>query len=412
MVKKPLVSVVILNYNGRRFIETCLKSVLNDTFYSNFEVILIDNASTDGSIELVKRRFERDPRLIIVRNNKNLGFAEGNNVGVRYARGEYIVFLNSDTVVDNNWLTELVKVMNSDQIIGAAQSKLLLLRQPEYLDSAGDYIDYYGLPIRRGGGWKEKDYGQYNHIEEIFSARGAAMIVRRSVISEVGLFDPKFFLSYEDIDLCWRIRLRGYKVVFVPKSVIYHLGEASSPPADSPQKIFHMTKNHIATMLKNSPTKSLEKYNPLSLITLFMIMDLIKRRPILFMVRIKAIVWIIRNFKYVWRERVKTQIHIRKCRNEMVMKYMLKTNFTSLFRLFVNAYKYGYNFAIKNYFEKGFSSKQKVRNENEQECKLSSSSVPSLDIKLAEMCFIYAFDNLSSWLLCNILLRNIQNLIW
>ena len=359
MVKNPLVSVVILNYNGRRFIETCLESMLNGTFYSNFEVILVDNASTDRSIELVRRRFERDPRLIIVRNNKNLGFAEGNNVGVRYARGEYIVFLNSDTVVDNNWLIELVNVMNSNRIIGAAQSKLLLLRQVEYLDSAGDFIDYYGLPIRRGGGWKEKDHGQYDHIEEIFSARGAAMMVRRSVISEVELFDPKFFLSYEDIDFCWRARLRGYKVVFVPKSVVYHLGEASSPPADSPQKIFHMTKNHIATMLKNGSTRSLEKYNPLCLITLFMIIDLIKCMPISFMVRIKAIVWIIRNFKYVWRERVKTQIYIRKCRDEMVMKYMLKTNFASLFLLFVNVYKYGYNFAIKNYFEKGLSFKKK-----------------------------------------------------
>ena len=155
--KLPLVSVIILNYNGKRFLNKCLTSVLNSN-YSNVEVILVDNASTDDSIKLVKESFGHSPVLIIVKNSTNLGFAAGNNVGLSCSKGKYVVFLNNDTVVEPNWLIELVGVMETNAKIGAAQSKLLSLHNKNFFDSAGDFIDYYGIPIRRGS-WGEEDKG-------------------------------------------------------------------------------------------------------------------------------------------------------------------------------------------------------------------------------------------------------------
>ena len=176
----PLVSVVILNYNGRKFVERCLKSVLN-TQYSNFEVIFVDNASTDGSFELVKSLFNLNGRLKIIRNDRNLGFAEGNNVGFTYSKGNHIVFLNIDTEVDRRWLRELIMVMEYNLKIGATQSKLVKMCDHNQLDSIGQSIVFlgYGYPIDNG-----VDKKQFNHVKEIFCADGAAILVRRSAANE------------------------------------------------------------------------------------------------------------------------------------------------------------------------------------------------------------------------------------
>ena len=268
--KWPLVSVILLNHNGKNFLNECLESVLNSN-YHNFEVLLIDNASTDDSIKIAKEKFGKSPYLRILRNFDNLGFAAGNNVGVKYGQGEYVVFLNNDTIVEPHWLVELVSVMETDAKIGAAQSKLLSLADKRFIDSAGDFIDYYGFPIRRGS-WGEEDKGQYDLIEEIFSARGAAAIVRSKILTEIGAFDADFYLNYEDIDLCWRIRLNGYKIVFVPKSRVYHMGGASV--TSSTLSIFYTEKNRISALLKNMSCKYLVKYNPLTLTFGEMICDL------------------------------------------------------------------------------------------------------------------------------------------
>jgi len=248
MEQQPRVSVIILNYNGKQFLETCLTSVFN-TEYSNFEVVFVDNGSTDGSIDFVKERFSKNPRLKIIKNEENLGFAEGNNVGVKYAKGDYIVFLNNDTEVDSNWLRELVKVMEFDQTIGAAQSKLLFADTRDKIWGIGEFMDYFGETSTKG--WGEKNVEQYTHVEEVFNAIGASMIISRRIFTEVGMFDPAFFIQHEDVDLGWRIWLTGHKIVFTPKSVVYHVGGGTlQKEIPSSFKTFFSEKNRITMMIK------------------------------------------------------------------------------------------------------------------------------------------------------------------
>jgi len=297
-----------------------------NTKYNNFEVILVDNASTDGSIEHVKKIFGHDHRLNIIQNERNVGFAEGNNVGARAARGNYIVFVNPDTVVDPNWLNEFINVMEDDPAIGVCQSKLLSMENPKIFDSAGDFIDYYGVMMRRGGDWMERDVGQYDGVDEIFSARGAAMMTRQRIINEVGLFDPSFFLTYEDIDFCWRVRLRGYKVYFVPRSVVYHVGEAFTSISF---KVFFTTRNRIMALIKNYELRTLVRFLPQVIaVSMFIIAAelVIRNRPKLALNRLRGILWVLLNFKYVWTEHLRIQHHIRKVLDSEVMQHMVKTN--------------------------------------------------------------------------------------
>jgi len=328
--KQPLVSIVILNFNGKEFLDGCLGSVL-DTDYSNFEVIFVDNASTDGSLEYAKERFGKNPHLKIIQNTENLGFDEGSNVGVRAASGAYIVFLNNDTEVNPQWLKELVQLMESDLGIGACQSKLLLLEDSTRFDCTGGLLDYFGFPYGKGD--FQKDAGQYDRVEEIFHAKGAAMTVRRKVLEEVGLFDPKFIFYYEEVDLCWRIHLSGYKVVFVPKSVVLHAGEKSTAKQPSPVKTFHATKNHLLILLKNYGRKKLFEYVPIIIFlrlteVLFLIL---KRQPELSLAKIRAFIWILMNFKYIWQERMRVQRFIRRVPDKEIMKVMEKPYFPRLY---------------------------------------------------------------------------------
>ncbi|MGA2669359.1 MAG: glycosyltransferase family 2 protein [Ignavibacteria bacterium] len=316
------ISVIILNYNGSKYIVNCLSSVLKSS-YDNFEVILVDNASTDDSISIVEELFN-DERIRIVRNSSNLGFCEGNNIGYKYTNGDYLVFLNNDTEVDPKWLDELVKVMESEQKIGIAQSKLLLLNNRQIFDSTGDFLDYYCLSMQRG--LDEIDRGQYDNVEEIFSARGASLIIKRKVIKDVGLFDPDFYLGYEDIDLCWRVRLRGYKVMYVPKSIVYHKGNGTP----SNVKLYHSQKNIIILMIKNYNAKNIIKYLPGCLVIIFggfikNFFTMKDNKNVL--VTLKSFRWILKNLQNIFIKRYIIQHRVRKVTDNKVKNIMLHTNF-------------------------------------------------------------------------------------
>jgi GT2 family glycosyltransferase len=332
--KFPLVSIIILSYNGVKYLGNCLKSVLA-TDYPNYEVILVDNASTDGSLTLIEYLFKHEPRLTIIRNTKNVGFSEGNNIGIRKAKGRYIVFLNNDTEVKPDWLIELVRTMEKDRSIGAAQSKLLQLADRRRIDSVGDSIDYFGATYMRGNG--EIDAGQYDNNKEIFSARGAAMIVRRSVLNEVGVFDPLFFMRCEDIDLSWRIRLGGYKVFFVPTSIVYHAGGYATLKIPSLEVLFHSTKNEIMMLLKNYSLVNFVKFNPLPIILGSIFLDLFVRKNISYaFARCKAVLWVLRNLRQIWRNRQIIQQRIRKVSDSDVMMHMIKATYVQYFKLFLS----------------------------------------------------------------------------
>lgn len=321
----PLISVVIVNFNGGKLLEQCLTSVFK-TRYKAFEIVLVDNASSDCSFESAQRKFGHDRRLRFLPNDTNLGFAEGNNLGVAVARGDYIAFLNPDTEADPDWLNEALSVLRTNLKAGVCQSKLLSMNDPQKFDSAGDFINFQGIVIRRGGDYGESDFGQYDKVSEIFSARAAAMIVKKEVIDEIGLFDSSFFMTYEDIDFCWRARLRGYDVVLAPKSIVYHVGEAFTP---TKFKVFFTTRNWLISLVKNYELKTLTEVLPsVAALTVSIVAAeiFLRRRPDLAMRRIKGILWIVRHFQAIYRDRLRVQYQIRRIPDSEVRKKMLKTN--------------------------------------------------------------------------------------
>ena len=214
MLRCPSVSILILNFNGSQFIEKCLNSVLR-TDYPNIEVLFIDNGSTDGSIDLVKSKFKCS-RLKIIENAENMGYSCVNGVVSAFVRSEIISFLDIDTKVNPKWLKEAVRVLESQSDVGAVQPKLLMKKN--FIDGVGDCIDHFGYSFSRGH--CEKDFGQYDKEEEIFSARGAAMIIKRRIFEKIGGIDPLFFIHLWDVDIGWRLRLAGYKVVLAPKAEV------------------------------------------------------------------------------------------------------------------------------------------------------------------------------------------------
>jgi GT2 family glycosyltransferase len=318
----PLVSIIILNYNGKWLIEKCLDSILHSD-YSNFEVIFFDNNSSDGSVKLMQKKFGNDPRVRIIGNDMNSGFAAGNNLASKHARGAYLVFLNNDTEVDSNWLRELVAVMECDPTVGAAQSKLLQTDRKHY-DSAGDSICPWGLPLRRGE--DKEDFGQYDEVKEIFSARGAALITRSALFREVGMFDSMFFLQLEDVDLCWRIRLRGSKILFVPSSVVFHRGSIALRSVQKDMSEFMSQRNRLLMTLKNYSCSSLFKYFPMVL--MLTIIGAFRRNSIM-KCRVQAVAWIVMNFGKVWSSRLRVQRCVRRVPDSQILKYMPRVFSTS-----------------------------------------------------------------------------------
>jgi len=323
----PKVSIIILNYNGLEFIENCLSSVFK-TDYANFEVILVDNASRDGSLEVAEMLFGKDPRLKIIKNYENLGFAGGNNVGARHARGDILVFLNEDTEVDSNWLKELIKVFVNDPRVGAVQCKLLMAHEKCKIESVGHYVDYCGIESWASAKVRnEIDCGQYDRIREIFYARGAAMAVRRHVFFKAGGFDPAYFIDHEEIDLCWRIRLLGYKILFAPDSIVYHYGGAFvGRREENPRILLHLRKNHMMTLMKNYELKNLMKYLPMYLAFLLLhgFYSALRGKLYVPLTYLKSFLWILKNLKYIYSQRLKVQRLIRVVPDSIVMKYMTK----------------------------------------------------------------------------------------
>ena len=321
--KQPLVSVVILNFNGKKHVRPCLDSVL-DTKYQDFEVIFVDNASTDGSFETVRKNFASHPRVKIIRNNRNMGIT-GYNVGASLSKGKYIALLNVDIEVDPSWLEELVNVMESDPTIGAAQSKLLNLYDRSRFDCAGGFMDYYGFGCMRGT--EEIDEGQYD-CDSIFWGIGAALMIRRETANKVGLYDPAFFFSADDVDLCWRIRLSGHKIVYVPTSVVFH-GHEHTWKAPIPIT-FHFYKNTITILLKNYELSNVVKYLPVSIFIAFCvsIFPLLRRdfkdACNRLATCLKATIWNVLNFRQTWVKHLRVQHLVRRVPDEKMLKMMIK----------------------------------------------------------------------------------------
>ena len=247
------VAVVILNWNGKDFLEKFLPSVTN---YSNdfTEIIVADNASTDDSINFIKNNY---PTVKLIINKKNYGFAKGYNEALKKVNAEYVVLLNSDVEVAKNWIEPVIELMDADKSIAACQPKIRDYNNPKYFEyagAAGGFIDYLGYPFCRGRIFNhlEEDKGQYDDVTEIFWASGACMFVRMEYYNQVGGLDNHFFAHMEEIDLCWRLKNLGYKIMFTPHSTVYHVGGGTLNKI-KPQKTYLNFRNNLFLLHKNLP---------------------------------------------------------------------------------------------------------------------------------------------------------------
>jgi len=252
MKKYPKISLLMLNWNGIEFTKNSINSLLSIN-YPNYEILVLDNGSQNKEADEIDRIFKGKIKLI--RNRKNVGYAEGMNILCKHTKGKYILFLNNDMKFDKNFLMPLVKVLINDKLVGACQPKVKDLKNEEYFEyaaAAGGYIDIFGYPFARGRIFSEveMDIGQYDQSAAICWA--GVLLVRKSVLEKTGLFDPIFFNYAEDVDLCFRIYGQGYKILYIPSSVVYHFG-GGVLKKNLQKRMFFLHRNHIILILKNWP---------------------------------------------------------------------------------------------------------------------------------------------------------------
>ena len=247
----PRVAIVILNWNGKHFLQKYLPSIINST-YQNIELVIADNGSTDGSINFLNEHY---PLIRVIPFKMNHGFAKGYNEALKLVKADYYIILNSDVEVTSGWIEPMINLMEKDIEIAACQPKILSYHDRisfDYAGGAGGWLDDYGYPFAKGRVFDicEKDHGQYDQEEPIFWASGASMFVRSTVFHEMGGFDEYFFAHQEEIDLCWRIQLAGYKIFSCPASVVYHVGGGTLPRGNT-KKTYLNFRNNLIMLYKN-----------------------------------------------------------------------------------------------------------------------------------------------------------------
>jgi GT2 family glycosyltransferase len=256
MSNLDLASLVIPNWNGKQFLADCLDSLSQQT-YKAIEVIIVDNGSIDGSVEFIEANY---PWVRLLRFANNQGFSPAVNHGIRESKGKFIALLNNDTVVDSHWLEELLTALKADKSLGSVASKMLAYHDHSVLDGAGDGYRRGGLPGRIGH--REKDIGQFDSRRYVLGACGGAALYRKEVFDQIGLFDEDYFAYLEDIDLALRAQSAGYKCLYVPTAIVYHLGCGTTGSGYSPLVVRLSAQNNINTLVKNIPLPLLFKFLP------------------------------------------------------------------------------------------------------------------------------------------------------
>jgi len=315
---KPKVAVVVITHNGKKYLKTCIESLLNQT-YRNFDIFLIDNSSMDGSSEYVKQNF---PMVKIIRFEKNLGFAKAYNIAIKMIDADYIALLNDDTKAHPRWIEELVKAALEDERAGALGSLILFLDNPNIVQHAGGMITPLGngIDIRFGKPLQEVNLKK----RSVGYVCGAAMLVKKEVFEKVGGFDSDYFAYLEDVDLCWRMWLQGYKVVFVPTSVVYHKFGGSWGGHLSPLRLYFSHLNKLRNTIKN-----FEPSNCINSLIFNVVFDVVRILSLILSKRvygainiIKAWITFIKNFKVTYKTRIYVQRR-RKIKDYFVKKYLL-----------------------------------------------------------------------------------------
>jgi GT2 family glycosyltransferase len=323
-MKEPLISVIIVNWNGERIIGKCLASLRKQS-YKKIEIIVVDNNSEDESRDIITEKFKD---VVLIRSKKNLGFAEGNNVGLKQANGEFVLLLNSDAIITKKTIKQLLQSIQEDDKLGIVQPKILYRANENHLDntinSVGTFLTNTGFLYYPGYG-KSDNNENYNKTKYIFSAYGACMLIKKDVINQIGLFDPDYFMYFEETDFCMRAWLSGWKIMYIPNASVYHTGGVSSRKFGTDKVYFHSFKNKICTYMKNFQTQSLFLILSIHIILCFAIslLYLLTKRPRYALAVQKAIIWNVTNLKKTLKKRKKVQKKLRKISDKEYLNRVL-----------------------------------------------------------------------------------------
>lgn len=346
---KPLISIIIVNYNGSKYLNGCLTSIFRNN-YSNFEIIIADNASTDDSVSSVKQNFiSHLSKIKFVILERNYGPAKARNEACKVSSGQYLSFLDNDTEVDSNWIKNAVKLFQTNPKIGAIQSKLLLLDHPDQIDYVGEYLGSQGF-LKSIANYGETDKGQHNQNYFILAAKSAGMFISKTAFIAAGQFDPNYFIFMEETDLGWRTWLSGYINIFCPDSIIYHkfssTKEIVDPDFNNYLVRFHGTKNYIQTLIKNLETKNLIKILPVHIFLWFCLASFLlitgkfKSSYNIY----KGIFWNFLNINNILKKRRQIQSSRQLTDSQLFNKYQLlnKTSISSYIYKFLKSQKNTY----------------------------------------------------------------------
>jgi len=324
--RKPLVSIIIVNWNGGEVFQKCLES-LSEIDYRNTELIVVDNGSTDGSEKLAKK-------AKIIKNKKNLGFAPANNQGFKISKGEYVLLLNNDTVVNKDFLSKLIERMEQDETIGVLQPKIFMMRKKGRLDNAGSFFTRIGF--LEHWGFDKKDGKEFQEEREIFSAKGACMLIRREVIEKVGLFDADFGSYFEESDFCWRVWMNGWRILFYPKAKIHHKIGYTIRRLNVREMNYDYYRNRISSLIKNLTTKNLIYILPVHIIISvgisFMFFIKLKYKNALMI--LKAIAWNLLNIEKTLKKRATIQSQRAVSDDEIFAKLAHKIDWLKYYKDF------------------------------------------------------------------------------
>ena len=332
----PSVSVVIVNYNGSDLLRQCLCTLL-DTDYPNYEIVVVDNASTDGSLDEFEQSFGLNPRIKLVENRENLGHAEGCNIGARMTTGQYLVFLDSDIAFeDATWMRELVNVMENDVSVGLAQAKIVLAEDKGCLD-------YVCVAVDALGTW-EANYGSKEELLsdnfEILAASSGCCIVRRKVFNQIGGFDADYFIYDDDTDLSLRTRLLGYKVMLVPSASVIHRGGILRGVSGT--MLFYSSKNRLNTVLKNYELRNVWwRFTVLTFFTLTVSAGFfVAKKHEEAKATLRGVINPITTLPKIWKKRLQFQSKRRVKDSELVKGGFVRNDFRSTIQDFKLKLKY------------------------------------------------------------------------
>lgn len=311
-----LVTVLVLNFNGRKYLKDCLNSLLA-TDYPNLKIIVIDNGSVDGSAEFIRANY---PNVKVIKHDHNYGYARAYNLVIDAIQSEYIALLNNDILVEPSWLKELVAHADNYDVV-AVTPKMKFFHDKTRINAAGGNCDLYGVGWNRGNG--EVDMGQYDSVQEVFYGNGGALLIKKRAWREVGPFDERYFIYGEDLDWCWRARLKGYKIIYVPYAEVRHQWRGSGV-----QMVYLLERHWLSTVLKNYSLKTLIPLIPkylalkaLKAIWLIARAELHEKLTVL-----KGILWNLSNLRETWKKRIQIQM-LRTATDMKIQKHMFKGSF-------------------------------------------------------------------------------------